>query len=319
MKPTEFKLAITGASGALGTALLACLSKQAQVFATSRTMGFLAPGITWDCFDLLDKSKLVAWLLAVKPKVVIHCAALVNVDACEHDEQGAYALHVETTATIVETIAAWGGRLIYISTDCVFDGLRDTPYSEQDEVNPGSVYAKTKWAGEQMTLNYPKGLVLRTNIIGWSRAERCSFAEWVLKGLVEKTRLTMFTDVHFTPIYMMHVAEILSQLIEQDLNGLFHLGGSTALSKFDFAMKLAQAFDLSADNIVPIRLEDAKLVAKRPKNMMMTSQALADVMACAIPTIDQGILYFKEHYDSGWLARVKGRTVAQGYCFWREA
>ncbi|OGT37973.1 MAG: hypothetical protein A3F11_03110 [Gammaproteobacteria bacterium RIFCSPHIGHO2_12_FULL_37_14] len=312
------KIAITGASGMLGSAILDCLDDGHSIFATSRTTGYRRPGVQWRQFDLLDKEKLTRWLIEIKPDVVIHCAAIINVDSCERESILAEALHVGSTAVINDTIADWNGRLIYISTDSIFDGKQETPYQEEDPPNPLNVYGRTKHRGELAVLKNPDSLVLRTNIFGWSQAERISFAEWILKGLVEKLHLTMFADVSFTPIHVSHVAEVICKILSSNITGLFHLTGNSILSKYDFTLKMASIFGLSAENVTSSSINDVHLIAPRPKNMALANHKLCTALDYQLPTIDDGIKKLKAQYDNGWLAKIKHRAVKPGYVFWER-
>lgn len=313
------KIAVTGASGMLGSAILDCIADKHRVFATSRTIGYCKPGIEWQTFDLLDREKLICWLVEIKADIVIHCAAIVNVDDCERESVLAKVLHAEATALIADTISRWNGRLIYISTDSVFDGRQKRLYREEDETNPLNVYGSTKREGEIAALKNPRNIVLRTNIFGWSQmVERISFAERILKGLVKQDRLTMFTDVSFTPIHVSDVAEIILLILASDMSGLFHLTGNSVLSKYDFTLKMANIFGLSADNVIPISIDDVNLAAPRPKNMALANQKLSTALNFLLPTIENGIEKLKEQYENGWLARIKKRSIKTAYWFWEK-
>ncbi len=315
MSASSRNIAVTGAGGLLGTAVLRHFAGRHTVHAAGRAAGLTLPGTIWTAFDLLDRDQLAGWLRAARPAAVVHCAALVNVDACEKNVAAARALHAGTTAAIAEIIAPWRGRLVYISTDSVFDGRKASPYAETDPVNPPNAYARTKLEGEDAALA-AEGTVLRTNIFGWSRAERLSFAEWVLKGLVEGSPLTMFRDVQYTPIHVSHLAAIIEEAVARDLTGLFHATGSTVLSKHEFAVRLAAAFGLSAGHLRAISVDDAGLGAARPKNMALASGLLQAALGRPTPSVDDGIAAMKREYDDGDLAKIKSRGVKSGYRFW---
>ena len=117
------RIGVTGASGMLGTALIDELTHNHLVFATSRGKGYEKDGAQWDCFDLTNLKKLNRWLANTKPDLIVHCAAMVNVDECGTKEDLAYQLHVKTTEVIANFLTNHDGRLIYISTDSVFDGF----------------------------------------------------------------------------------------------------------------------------------------------------------------------------------------------------
>jgi len=312
------KIAITGASGMLGTAMLDCFAKVHSVFATSRSQGLSQTNIKWDMFDLLDFDVLMQWLNHIQPDVVIHCAAMVNVDACENQIDLARRTHAGTTEVISNTISKWGGRLIYISSDGVFDGNKKEIYIENDMPNPLSVYGQTKYEGEKVVLNNEKGIVLRTNIFGWNPKNNFTFAEWILKALIEKKQLNMFTDVFFTPIHVSHVADTVLKLLNTDLSGIYHITGNTLLSKYEFALRMASAFELSTDKILSSSIDEAGLVAKRPKNMALSNEKLSNALGCNFPTVDDGLDYLRNQYESGWVAKIKNRNLKLGYRFWEE-
>jgi dTDP-4-dehydrorhamnose reductase len=310
------KILVTGAAGMLGTAILDNLRDRYKVIATDITRGYNPPGVPWKELDLLDNRSATALIEDVKPDAVIHCAALVNVDACEKQPALAEAVHMQTTATLAAAIAKYSGKLVYISTDSVFNGTKNRPYDEDDPVDPPNIYAMTKFKGEQETLRYANNTVLRTNIFGWSRAEKISFAEWVIKSLVTSDKTSMFTDVTYTPIHVTHLSKIIAQVIEKNVCGLLHAGGASAISKYEFGTRLATIFNLPQQNISPSRIDDAGLGAKRPKNMALSSLKLKTVYGISVPEADEGISLLKNQYDKGWVAQIKGRPTAPDYRFW---
>jgi len=260
------RIGITGASGMLGAALASHLSKKYDIFATSRGKGIEGRNIKWRCFDLTNTVLLNQWLEEVKPNIVIHCAAIVNIDACEDSVEMATRLHVETTEIMTNYLDANNGRLIYISTDSVFDGKKQDPYSEGDAPNPLNVYAKTKVAGEKATLSIKNGLALRVNIIGWTQEGRTSFAEWMLREVINNAILNLFYDVHFSPIHVDKLSLIVEYIIENPVYGLYHCGSSDSVSKYGFGVQMAKMFRLSVSNINRVSVESMDFQAERPKN-----------------------------------------------------
>jgi dTDP-4-dehydrorhamnose reductase len=293
------RLGVTGASGMLGTALIDELAKKYQVFATSRSKGLEREGIQWDCFDLTNLSKLKKWLVSSSPDVVVHCAAMVDIDGCENNDNFATKLHVDTTSTIANYLEKNNKRLVYISTDSVFDGMKNRPYIESDKVNPLNVYAKTKLLGEKPVLMNTNGLVLRTNIIGRSSLDNISLAEWILKGLVENKPLTLFSDVMFSPLHVNDLSIIITQAIESEISGLYHCTSKDSISKFDFGKKMATVFNLSISNIKKISVDSMNFKANRPKNMALNSNKLSSILGYDFPTVADAIYLLKDQYDNG--------------------
>ncbi len=309
------RIGVTGASGMLGTALIDELSNKYKVFATSRNKGLEKEGIQWDCFDLTNSQQLKRWLVNTAPDVVVHCAAMVNVDGCENNVDFATKLHVNTTTTIANYLDKNNKRLVYISTDSVFDGRQNRPYVESDEVNPLNIYAKTKLLGEKPVLLMENGLVLRTNIIGWSRSDNFSFAEWILNGLAESKPLTLFDDVMFSPLHVSNLSIIITQAIESEISGLYHCTSKDSVSKFDFGIKMATVFNLSISNIKKISVDSMNFKANRPKNMALNSKKLSSILRYDFPTATDAIKLMKDQYDNGWLSRIKDVKLGNNYKF----
>jgi dTDP-4-dehydrorhamnose reductase len=309
------RIGVTGASGMLGTALIDELSNKYEIFATSRNKGLEKEGIQWDCFDLTNSQQLKRWLVNTAPDVVVHCAAMVNVDGCENNVDFATKLHVNTTTTIANYLDKNNKNLVYISTDSVFDGRQKRPYVESDEVNPLNIYAKTKLLGEKPVLLMENGLVLRTNIIGWSRSDNSSFAEWILKGLSENKPLTLFDDVMFSPLHVSNLSIIITQAIESEISGLYHCTSKDSVSKFDFGIKMATVFNLSISNIKKISVDDMNFKANRPKNMALNSKKLSSILRYDFPTATDAIKLMKDQYDNGWLSRIKDVKLGNNYKF----
>lgn len=291
------KVLITGCSGMLGTALYEkyknifnCVGVDIQIPLANKA-GFV------QC-DLTDSKKLKKVFNSFLPDVVVHCAAIVNVDACENNKQTARLLHVESTKDLLNLSRENGSHFIYISTDSVFDGEKNDPYVEDDLTRPLNVYAKTKLEGEEISLTYKKALALRTNIFGWT-ANGKSFSEWVLNGILNLKPLNMFIDVFYTPVSTYCLSDIILKCIEKDVYGLYHACSQTVLSKYDFALHLASVFQLSSESINPVSINDVKLSADRPANMALSSLKLSKRLNLEMPDIMKSIRRWKENQPNG--------------------
>jgi len=291
------KIGITGASGMLGTALVSRLSKIHAIFATSRSKGAEGQNIEWSCFDLTDTTLLNKWLETIKPDVVIHCAAIVNVDLCEDNVKLATKLHIETTEVMANYLDSNGGRLIYISTDSVFDGEKQGAYSESDLVSPLNVYAKTKFFGEKSVQQMRNGLILRVNIVGWTQGKDASFFEWVLKGLIDKVPLNLFHDVYFSPLHVDDLSLIIEKIIDRPIFGLYHCASNDSISKYDFGMQMAKVFGLPDSNINRVSVEEMKFKANRPKNMVLNIEKISFALEHDLPSVIDAIKLMKEQHD----------------------
>ena len=291
------RIGVTGASGMLGTALVNRLSKIHTLFATSRSQGLEGENIEWNCFDLTDSQLLLKWLNKTKPNVVIHCAAIVNVDTCEGHVDMATAIHVEATQVIVDYLDKNNSRLIYISTDSVFDGEKKDAYNESDLEKPFNVYSKTKLMGESSVQSMSGGLVLRTNIIGWTQEGKMSFAEWVLKGLINNEPLGLFYDVYFSPLTVYDLSLIIEKIIENPIFGLYHCASSDGISKYEFGVMMAKIFQLSAASINKVSIDSMTFKAVRPKNMVLSIKKINSTLDYDFPSVVDAIRLMKSQYE----------------------
>lgn len=287
------RVLVTGATGMLGSELVRSLSGTHDCVALFRGK----PGpekCHWLQADLLEHRVISAVLNREAPDVVIHSAAMTNVDACERDQATTRGLHVDATEELAEYCERRGAQLIYVSSDAVFNGRKTGPYLESDATAPLNLYGVTKLEGESRALACCRGLVLRTNIFGWRPMRHDSFGEWVLGTLRSGAPLTVFTDVLFTPIATALLARVIESCMDKDIAGLFHAGGSEAISKCEFAYRVATAYDLPTVGIMPILVADKPLAAERPRNMALDSSRLSKRLGYAMPDIAESIRVWKE-------------------------
>jgi dTDP-4-dehydrorhamnose reductase len=273
------------------------LSKSHEIFATSRGKGIERENIEWSCFDLTNTALLNKWLNKIKPDIVIHCAAMVNVGLCEDNVELATKLHVETTKVMVNYLDSNDGRLIYISTDSVFNGEKQRSYNENDLASPLNVYAETKLMGEHSVLSMNSGLALRVNIIGWTQEGRVSFAEWMLKNLVDNAPLKLFHDIYFSPLHVDNLSLIVEKIIKNPIFGLYHCASSDSISKYEFGKKMAEIFQLSSSNINRVSVDDMEFKADRPKNMALDVGKISSALSYDFPNVVDAIKLMKCQYD----------------------
>jgi dTDP-4-dehydrorhamnose reductase len=294
-------IGITGASGMLGTALIESLYVEHKIYATSRKKGITRNEVEWDCFDLLDFKELHNWLVSNHLDVIIHCAAMVNVEQCEEMPELANKLHCGTTKIISEFLQKTRSKLIYISTDSLFDGKKIEGYTERDIANPLNIYAKTKLAGEKQALRMKNSLVLRTNIVGWGK-KKISFAEWVIKSLIDKEKINLFDDVMFSPLHVNDLSDIINELIKMDATGLFNVASNAPLSKYDFGLIVADIFSLEKNNIKKSSIKDSNLSAYRPLNMSLSSKKLSSFLNKHTPSPERSVQILKKQYDDSFVS-----------------
>ena len=296
------RILITGASGLLGLNLALETTRLHTVFGTVNRHSLKTEAFKVIQTDLLAPGAVEHLLERVQPDWVIHCAALANVDACELDPRLARQLNTELPRTLAIHVARGGARMIHVSTDAVFDGLRGD-YSETDLPNPVGVYSRTKLEGERAVAEtYPEAIIARVNLFGWSLSGDRSLAEFFFYHLSQKQPVMGFTDVYFCPLLANHLAGIFTAMLEHGLSGIYHVVCPESLSKYDFGVRLAQRFGLDDDLITPSSVSQAGLKAARSPLLTLRADKLAQALGERLPDIAMGLDRFYELYQQGFPA-----------------
>ena len=252
------KLLITGASGQLGTDLVLSAQKSGhEVIATNHAS-----------LDITDKSLVGRVVGEAKVDAIIHAAAWTAVDACESDPQKAMAVNRDGTANIVAAARESGARVIYISTDYVFDGTKPTPYIESDLPNPQSVYGASKLAGEQH-LDISQDAIVR---ISWVCGEHgANMVKTILRLAASNPTLTFVDDQIGSPTFTSDAAPAIVDLSVSASAGIWHLTNQGSTSWFGFARDVLTCAGLDANRVIATTTEllQPARPAKRPANSVL--------------------------------------------------
>ncbi|MCK4424743.1 dTDP-4-dehydrorhamnose reductase, partial [Candidatus Bathyarchaeota archaeon] len=204
----------------------------------------------------------------INPEAVVHAAALTNVDKCETQKELAWKINVEGTENIAESCKKHQSFLIHISTDYVFDGEKGM-YKETDKPSPINHYGLTKLKGEEHVKNLLDDYcIARASVIYGSipATGKINFALWLLNKLKRKEKVKIVTDQWNSPTLNTNLANMILEVLERKLTGIFHLAGATRISRHEFARLLAENFILDENFITPVSSEEIKWIAKRPKD-----------------------------------------------------
>lgn len=292
------KIYITGIAGLLGYSIYHCLKDKEEVdgFDIVETED---RGMSYHHISLFDTGAVEQELIRGKADVLIHTAALVNVDECEDHPEDAEKLNVWVTAQLAQICQRHHIKMVYISTDAVFDGEEERLYTEEDPTNPVNVYGRTKLEGEDFVLRYPDNLVFRTNLYGINIQKKQSFGEWIYQSLKEDQVLHMFTDIDFSPILAEELAELIYKACQNNLCGLYHACGTGCMTKYAFAVRLKEIFGLKTGRIEPSISGKAVLKARRSKHMGMSNEKLRRELQVEISTPEEGIKRFYQQIKEG--------------------
>jgi len=307
------RILVTGASGLLGLNLALEISTyldegsgEHQVFGLVNSNLLRTNDFSVLVGDLLIPGTAERIIEETEPDWVINCAALAIVDACETDPVRAQNLNTELPAKLAAYVARGGARLLHVSTDAVFDGVRGN-YAEEDQPNPLSIYGKTKLAGERLAADTnPETLIARVNFYGWSLSTKRSLSEFFFYNLVSGKRINGFTDVYFCPLLVNDLAHLFMEMIGKRMNGLYHVVSRECISKYEFGVALAKKFNLDEGLISPISVSDAGLKAARSPRLTLSTTKLSNALGKSPPDIAAGLERYHQLYKQGYPDMLKG-------------
>jgi len=244
-------------------------------------------------FDLLDGNGIRDIIERMRPDVIVHSAALTDVDRCEREKELAYRMNVEGTRAVATAARRAGSYLVYISTDYVFDGQRGM-YREEEKTRPVSYYGLSKLLGEEFCLDL--GCVARTCVIYGSRpaSGKVNFALWLLDSLRAGKEVRVVRDQFITPTLNSNLAAMVLEAAERHLSGIYHLSGATRVSRYDFACQLARAFDLDSRLILPSQMSDLNWLAKRPADSSLDTSKASRMLKSRPLSLDDSLQLLKE-------------------------
>lgn len=235
-------LLVTGGMGLIGGHIL----RQAAGWQTHATWFHrppvgLSPAVTWHQIDITDPAAVAVLVAAVRPCAIIHTAYQFNTPDMER-------AIIDGTRHVALAAAGVGARLVYLSTDVVFDGRRGQ-YRETDTPNPLHPYGRAKLQSERgVQAITPAAIIVRTSLV-YDLDPPDARSQWVIDGGRGLTDVTLFTDERRCPIYAPDLAAALLELAANDFQGLLHVAGPEALSRYDFGALLCQAVGAPADGL----------------------------------------------------------------------
>ncbi|WP_342566537.1 dTDP-4-dehydrorhamnose reductase [Paenibacillus sp. FSL R7-0345] len=257
------KVLVTGSAGQLGQDLVLLLQKQ----------GHEVLGCDRQEMDITNLEQCVEVIGGFGPDAVIHCAAHTAVDAAETDIDAAYLINATGSRNVAVAAEKNGAKLVYISTDYVFDGMGSKPYHEYDNTDPQSIYGKSKRAGEILVQSLSsKFFIVRTSWVYGKYGN--NFVKTMLKLGQEKPQLQVVDDQKGSPTYTVDLANFLSELIQTEKYGVYHASNSEACTWYEFTQAIfAEAEDLLGlkftAKLEPCGTEQFPRPAPRPRYSVM--------------------------------------------------
>ena len=253
------RILITGANGQLGTELRRVLAPETLI------------PVDLPEFDLCN-ADLEDRVIAAKPEVVIHAAAYTDVDGAELDPDHALAINADGTERVAKGAAQAHARLIYVSTDFVFDGLKGAPYLEDDPPNPLNVYGRSKLEGERRALAYcPNTLVVRTAWLYGAQGK--NFVKTIMRLTTEQRELRVVADQRGCPTNAEDLARALAKMLTLDMHGIVHATGAGDCTWHELARAIVSALGRQTP-VHPITTAEAGRRAVRPAYSVLANCVL---------------------------------------------
>lgn len=274
------RILLLGANGQLGSELRRVLQHHDVVAATRPV------------FDITDPS-VEDKIVASKPQLVIHSAAFTKVDDAEANPDLAMRVNADGTKWVARGTARAKARLIYVSTDYVFDGTQSEPYTETDPVNPLNVYGRSKLRGEQEALaECPRSLIVRTSWVYGVHGN--NFVKTILKLSRQMPELRVVDDQRGSPTYAYDLAVAIEALIDKGVSGIIHAGGEGYCSWYDFAGEIIRSAGHSC-RLVPISTGESGRPAPRPPFSALSTSRL-HLHGLTLPPWRDGLERFVDEY-----------------------
>lgn len=262
---------IIGGSGFVGSVFTKYFSQKYSIHVTynKNKLNFDIPSSKIDLLE--NKQKIQDLILNLKPDIIFHTVAYPSVDFCEQNHESTDDLHVDSIRKISNVAKTVNSKLIFLSTDAVFNSIDKTKFNENDKTNPINYYGKSKLSAEKIVLNSSEqNVVLRTSVIyGWHKKSR--FTNWILETIKNKKVVDPFIDQYNTPTLVDDFVKSILLIITNDVSGLFHATGKTCINRYEFAIKLANSFSYDKNLIKPVTSIEKKQDAPRPISTCLDS------------------------------------------------
>ena len=255
-------------------------------------------GIHVTQLDLNDAASLESYLHSTAPDAVIHTAAYTNVDGAEDQKEIAFAVNGKVPESLGTLCNSMDIPFVHISTDYVFSG-DDGPYTETDETDARGAYAESKLTGEIAAIESgPKVAVIRPNVMyGYGKQLKSSFVAWLVGELKQGNQVRIVDDQYNNPTYARRLATVIRHILSEKKWGIWHFGSKEVVSRYTFALKIADTFGLSSELINAISTVDLNQKAPRPMRSGLICEKLKNELEIPILSIGEELALLKEEMD----------------------
>jgi dTDP-4-dehydrorhamnose reductase len=281
------KVVVFGSGGQLGVELVHEFTKR----------GYTVTGFDRSAVDISDGSRVERSLAEVDPAIVLNAAAYNQVDVAENEPVAAYNANALAVRNLAMACRQVDARLVHYSTDYVFDGAAGRPYTEEDRPHPLGAYAVSKLAGELYARAYlDKPLIIRTSGVfgpGGLKTARGNFIETMLRQAAAGRPIRAVDDHVASPTYAPFLAARTADMVERSLTGVFHVGGGTAISWFEYARMIFRLAGINAD-LQPASERQYRTPARRPKFSALLNAKIESLGIAPMPPLEEAVKDYLE-------------------------
>lgn len=279
---------VTGAKGQIGYEMVKLLMLR----------GIECNGVDIEDFDITNKQQALTVITAYKPDTIIHCAAYTDVDQAEDCRELCYSVNVAGTGNVAEICKEINAKMIYLSTDYVFDGNGEEAFEVAALKKPINFYGYTKYMGEKaVQRNLAKYFIVRTSWVFGLPGD--NFVKTILRLGREKQALSVVSDQIGSPTYTFDLVKILADMAQSEEYGVYHATNEGYCSRYEFAEAIIKTAGLNCE-IIPITTAQYKTSAKRPHNSKLSKASLDEAGFERLPSWDESLNRFIAFYNSSY-------------------
>jgi dTDP-4-dehydrorhamnose reductase len=295
------KIAITGLSGVVGHRLISSLPRRVKIFDLYHT----SPGsrvsprrFESHRFDLISQKLCLTTLRDLSPEIIVHMAAITHIDQCEqYRKEGkkglAWKINVSSLDPIIMYCKESGARLIFLSTECVFDGKRGM-YTEKSTPNPINWYGETKAAAEKKILDSKIGASILRSVVAFDPQSQSETIYGHFATILKSNKeLRVVDDLYFMPTYVGDIRKMIAQLVCTPKPGVFHITSPDKLTPYEFALIIAKRIGADQKLVVPVKAKDffgVRRASRRLRKATLDSKRTQEVIGIAGQSVESVLL-----------------------------
>ncbi len=292
------KFLVTGSTGLVGSQVIQDLVKLGHQVYSCYNNSKPETGMPVQ-LELTNNEKIIKAVDNIKPDVIIHLAAITNVDLCEKEKELALQVNAKATEVLSKQAAKHDSFFVYVSTDYVFDGNNEMK-KESDTPNPINYYGYSKYRGELAVQDLASSwCIARTSTPFGINNTRKSFPTFVIENLKAKKETNAVIDQYTSPTYVPNLSQMLIEISTRQILGIIHLASPTKISRYDMAVLVSEKLGLDSGLLKPVTLEDmTNWTAKRPKDSSLDASKASQLLKEKPLSVEQGLDYFLREIHS---------------------